>query len=868
VADQLHCLPEKAYPRKELSVMGREARNLSALRTLLVLAAVTLASSGALAQGGQMIRLSGTPEEIGTLWGEMNKDIIVRDVDATYLKKAAEAGISREILIERSALFVEIAERLAPHWLVEGRAIARAAGVDEELYIAFFDGQSRNRFLYEETADATPREAVNGGAIVECTSYAVFREYAQDEAIFFHKTRDNIDRPQLAFIVDSSLEKINKFIAVTDGSRIKCSMMVNDKGLAGSGDYPAALKKDSSTLHLEPAAPKFRGWMGGTILRHVAERASNCADALAIIEDLVAKGHYSGGKVNGSHWLFVDREGVILEICNNARNVVSKVHTQKAYFSRFNKSAAAKRLRGTTDPIDFGLFRRISRDKSVCFKSSISGMTVEIDPDYPELFTCAWIALPARATAFPVFMGQDRIPASLVDGNAYLLGKKSPRDKLRWEAMEESMHAEKEALKNELKGTIKAGKSRRTQVERMEDWSRKQAAMLKGGVGPGFAATTDPSFQVDYPAPTADKPQSKLWFMDGCWWALLPRASGPSLWQRTDKGWKEHAEIASALKGLPGRADVWPGKSGVTAVAVADVKKVNQSATVFRLTRSSDSGKITWKPQVLAELTPPTPEDSIETATLVQDSEGILWVAAVAGTKVCVWASQAGGTAWSGPLVLAEGVYEDDICVITPQPGDQIGVIWSDQVRDGVLMRTHADGKRLKKWRKEEVVKMGGKTADDHLNTSLSADGTLWVASKNEVDATGKPQFTLRVRTRAGEWSNWPYGLRGSTTRPSRPIVVASEDGSCVLTGYGDNDRSIPSPHDSRIVFSLVNPANPGEISPPRPVIVPAKAHKSVVHNVTGPRNPFPQDAPWIVLASDAQGRVYEADLRKVFAVN
>ena len=55
--------------------------------------------------------------------------------------------------------------------------------------------------------------------------------------------------------------------------------------------------------------------------------------------------------------------------------------------------------------------------------------------------------------------------------------------------------------------------------------------------GVAFTPTTSPAFQVDYPAPTADKPQSKLWFMDGCWWALLPRATGPSLWQRTETGW-------------------------------------------------------------------------------------------------------------------------------------------------------------------------------------------------------------------------------------------------------------------------------------------------------------------------------------------
>ena len=161
---------------------------------------------------------------------------------------------------------------------------------------------------------------------------------------------------------------------------------------------------------------------------------------------------------------------------------------------------------------------------------------------------------------------------------------------------------------------------------------------------------------------------------------------------------------------------------------------------------------------------------------------------------------------------------------------------------------------------------MGGKAADDHLNTVLAPDGTLWLASKNEIDAAGRPQFTLHRRNRDGAWRNWPYGIRTKTTRPSRPIVVANADGAVVLTGYGDNDRSLPAPYDARIVFVRANPVQPKAVEAPRVVISPDPAYNSVVQNVTGPRNPFPEDAPWIVLASDQEGRVYEADLRAAFS--
>ena len=72
-----------------------------------------------------------TPEEIGTLWGTINREAIHEDIREHYLKPAQERGIPVETLIDRSGRFVELAERFAPHWLAESRAVARAAEVHD-----------------------------------------------------------------------------------------------------------------------------------------------------------------------------------------------------------------------------------------------------------------------------------------------------------------------------------------------------------------------------------------------------------------------------------------------------------------------------------------------------------------------------------------------------------------------------------------------------------------------------------------------------------------------------------------------------------------------------------------------------------------
>jgi hypothetical protein len=74
---------------------------------------------------------------------------------------------------------------------------------------------------------------------------------------------------------------------------------------------------------------------------------------------------------------------------------------------------------------------------------------------------------------------------------------------------------------------------------------------------PVQGVTTQPVFQTHYPNPTADKPQSKLWFAHDTWWALLPTATGPSLWQRSPAGWSAQTAVRQTFAGLPGRCDVW-----------------------------------------------------------------------------------------------------------------------------------------------------------------------------------------------------------------------------------------------------------------------------------------------------------------------
>lgn len=372
---------------------------------------------------------------------------------------------------------------------------------------------------------------------------------------------------------------------------------------------------------------------------------------------------------------------------------------------------------------------------------------------------------------------------------------------------------------------------------------------------PLCAATTAPVLRVDFPFPTADKPQAKLWHAEGAWWALLPRATGPSLWERGAAGWREHPAVTEKLRGLPGRADVWFDADGATSVTVAD-----RMLAIVRLQRPSANAP--WEAEALARIAAPV-SDVIETATIARDSEGVWWVAAPIQGRVFAWSS-ADGRQWSEPFPVARGLHVDDLALVT-RDGRGVVVIWSDQKSDVVAARTHRAGAKPAEWEKPVTIARGGDTADDHLSAATTPNGTLWLATKNSVDARAAPQLVLRVRAPDGVWRNFPYAPLLETEAPSRPIAIATPAPApgAILLGHIVYDRK--DGRRDRVVFGRVDLHRPEILIEPRVVIAPEAALDARVNDLTGPKAGFPADGPWIVLASDAEGRVYEADLRAEF---
>ncbi len=211
--------------------------------------------------------------------------------------------------------------------------------------------------------------------------------------------------------------------------------------------------------------------------------------------------------------------------------------------------------------------------------------------------------------------------------------------------------------------------------------------------------------------------------------------------------------------------------------------------------------------------------------------------------------------------MLADGLNTDDICTVTVLPGG-VGVIWSNQESESINIRIHSNGNKVCDWGEIEIIESGNRTADDHLNTAISVDGTLWLTTKNSLDAQGKPQLVLRVRLSNGRWFNYPYANLGFIQQPSRPIIISSSDDKIILAGHTVYNSQKPAL--AEIVFGKIDTSSADVLLNITPVIKPdtiGLGNQNRINDPTGPKKPFPENGPWIILASDRDGHIFEADL-------
>ena len=408
-----------------------------------------------------MVRtFTGSPRDIGTAFGQSQRESL-REAQAAWLARAAKNNVAPEDLLDLVKPMVAVVREVAPHWIEEAEAVAEAAELDPALYVArmFYIGQASTGFrgwFVPEGED-------------DCTSYIVTRQFTEGNATLFHRTRDNTPDRQTGAIWDTQLPGIHKFLAVTYTNSREPSVIVNEKGLAGSADAvgPSATKR------------KDVGMMNGLMLRYIAEKASDCGEALEIIERFVENGWYAGGKP-GTRWTIVDRHGTVLDAAHSSDggSLTHHYRTGKSHVTVTRGGTADKMLEQLNEPVRLTAFRNVSREPDARIhqgRASVAGMTIRIHPEHPEYLTSAWFSFPAVSLAFPMYMGGTETPLPLMDGSVYDLCAAMPADYEGWKAMEEALYQNALRFEAEVEPLLAAGHLEEAR-QRIDAWTQTVTA--------------------------------------------------------------------------------------------------------------------------------------------------------------------------------------------------------------------------------------------------------------------------------------------------------------------------------------------------------------------------------------------------------
>src|SRR5829696_3320863 len=308
-------------------------------------------------------------------------------------------------------------------------------------------------------------------------------------------------------------------------------------------------------------------------------------------------------------------------------------------------------------------------------------------------------------------------------------------------------------------------------------------SLLLGVASPAMADPTDVgyrdfSFGTRASSPTADKPQSKLWFNDGIWWGSLWNAS-TNRWEIYRFNWSAHTWSSTGTP-LETRANskadtLWDGTHLYVATAPRSTSSTDQNAYVRRYGYDAATKKYTLNSGFPAQVA----TGIMEAIVLDKDTTGKLWVTYAQGSKIYVNRSLGSDSTWGTPFVLpvpGTTVDPDDISALVSfdrqNAPPKIGVMWSNQVDNAMYFATHIDGDPDDVWQPPRVA-IGGpnsRYADDHINLkSLQADssGRVFAAVKTSLTSPDAPLTLLLALQQDDAWSSHVFGrVQDDHTRP------------------------------------------------------------------------------------------------------
>jgi len=256
--------------------------------------------------------------------------------------------------------------------------------------------------------------------------------------------------------------------------------------------------------------------------------------------------------------------------------------------------------------------------------------------------------------------------------------------------------------------------------------------------------------------PTSYEHQSKLWFQDDAWWALMyqPADGSSGIFELLpDHTWRPTGTVISTNPADMGDALLDGNNLYVVTRAVPGTLE-------FRLLTYDERAR-EYTPQS-SQPVPITARGSRAPAAIAKDTTGRLWVAFAGSPTVLISHSDDSGSTWTEPAppavpTGATASFGEVAAVVAF--GERIGVMWSDQAGDAFRFAVHRDGAPNNRWT-EETPLAGAGQADNHISLKSAGSGqtaTVIAAVKTSLGDRGEPASSPLImvlrREQDGAWT-------------------------------------------------------------------------------------------------------------------
>jgi hypothetical protein len=383
--------------------------------------------------------------------------------------------------------------------------------------------------------------------------------------------------------------------------------------------------------------------------------------------------------------------------------------------------------------------------------------------------------------------------------------------------------------------------------------------------GPGYR---DGSSSGAGTAPTGSKPESKLWWNDGSWWASMWSTSTSTFRiYKLNTATQTWTNTGTQLDNRTGtRADIlWDGTHLYVASHVFSTCGCSTSSPGLPSRLYRYSYNAATKTYALDAGFPVSLNDtSTETLVIDKDSTGMLWATWAQDNQVMVTHSVGGDDqTWVTPYVLpdanASGLKTDDISTLVSYGGNKIGVMWSNQSTSAIYFASHTDGAADTAWTTVAAVK-SSKIADDHINIkSLQADGSgrVFAVTKTSINDTANPnpndpQVLLLSYAPGSGWSfTTVWRIQdGGTNGVTRPILLIDVSNSVLHLFATSSDQG-------GVIYEKTSPVNAISFVPGNGSLFMKDPTSNNLNNATSTKQDVTSASGIVILASNDSTHFY-----------